>query len=371
MAHPMSITIAELKSRVDAYAADCFDNLTQQKGLSFGPNHQMNFVGGEDNLFGKAAGMTGRLTPWAFSQIAGRLDAPGVRWLDDDKHCPDDLRQTIMNQLVGLREDNRLMVRSKGEAVRAVLSDEYTPFDNKDLVGMVEEAVQTLGVAPEVHRTETGDSMRTYILLPQVTFAQDPTKPIRTSQGGNGQLPGTFRQANANSQYGDGGLHPAVYISNSEIGGGSARITGAVYRYVCGNGLIWGWNTNDIFSIRHRWISMGAMRTLVGEAMGVAFKMSEKAALAFMASQEIHLQPKSLKPMLDDWATKYGIAVDAKENWLAVVTSQAQEYGRAQDPRLFDMINAATYVAQNRGSEEREMMERMAGDLLMANIRTE
>lgn len=46
------------------------------------------------------------------------------------------------------------------------------------------------------------------------------------------------------------------------------------------------------------------------------------------------------------------------------IYSEAASYGRADDIRLFDMVNAATYVAQSRPAFETEMIERMAGDLL-------
>ena len=365
--HKMAITISELQARVNKYQEDCFDNYAALKGLIFEEPFGMTFQAGEDNLFGKGVGIAGKLTDWAFDQIAERLDAPHVRWLSDPKHCPSDLRIEIMNKLVGIRPDARLFVRSKGDVIRGVLSDEYTKFDNKPLVDMVAQAIAEMGVEPEVHRTEVGDEIRSYVLLPQVKFAEDPTKPIVSPNGTQGELPnmpGTSTSFVQSSPYGDGGLHPAIYITNSERGGGKARVVGAVFRYVCGNGLIWGWNAQDVFAIRHRWISEGAMAILVAEAVGVAFKLSESAAMKFMASQEQRLEPKSLKPMIEDWATRYGLTIDAKENWLAVASGEAISYGRQGDPRLFDLVNAATYVAQSRTPDEREMMERMAGDLL-------
>lgn len=368
MAHPMSITIAEFQNRVSEYARDCYDNLAQQSDFTFEPGDFMTYIAGEDNLFGASVRQSGKLTDWAFRQIAERLDAPSTRWLGDKKHCPPELKNDILNKLVSLRDPARLLIRSKGEIIRAVLSDEYTKFDNKELVDMVGEAIATMGVAPEVHRTEIGDEMRGYILIPQITFNNDPTKPI-IGQGLKGTSDwGVHTSATQSSPYGDGGLHPAVYISNSERGGGSAKIVGAVYRYVCGNGMIWGWDSQEIFSIRHRFVSMNAMKTLVGEAMAIAFKMSEEAARAFVASQEVHLEKANLKGLISEWSNKYGISVEATDNWLAVTTGEAMGYGRGNDPRLFDLVNGATYVAQQRDSNERQMMERMAGDILRSRM---
>ena len=106
------------------------------------------------------------------------------------------------------------------------------------------------------------------------------------------------------------------------------------------------------------------MSMLVAEGITAALKMSEEATVRFIKSQEVKIPKVNLSNIVNGWTERYGISIDAKDNWLATITSEAASYGRADDIRLFDMVNAATYVAQSRSADETEMIERMAGDLL-------
>jgi hypothetical protein len=94
--------------------------------------------------------------------------------------------------------------------------------------------------------------------------------------------------------------------------------------------------------------------------------MSEEATRKFIASQDKKIAAPNLRHLVDEWAGKYGITIDAKENWLTSITNEAIVNGRHDDVRVFDMVNAATYVAQTQKSWSSELMERMAGDILRA-----
>lgn len=340
------MSISELKVRADAYAEDCFDTKTTSRSFTFGRANSLSF-----GLPASTVKTGGTLTPYALEQLTYRLDAPPARWLLDSSHCPEEEKVKIINDLLDLRPEQKTLLRSKGETIRAVLSDRYTKFDNTTLVEMLGEAVQGLGTEARVHRAEVGDELRAYVLLPQITFAPDPS-----SRPGN--------------HPGNGGLHPAIYVRNSEIGSGSAGFYGGLYRASCENGAIYGWNrdADRAFSFRHAYVQEATMRVLVAEAIGVALNMTEEAAARFVASQEVHLEPPNLRGIVDGWAAKYGLSVEASTNWLAAVTSESAAYGRVDDPRAFDLINAATYTAQARPALERELMERAAGEMLSSLV---
>lgn len=340
------MNFSEFKTRVVESAEGCSDSYSNIKGLTFGKDKVLQYVTGQDGLF-KVNGLEQKkLNDWAFTQVAGRLNAPPISWLGKEEMCDDDLRVHILNELVEDREDAKLFMRTRNDTLRAVLSDQYTPFDNTEIIDLVETAVNEMGVDPQVFRPEVGDQLRGYVMFPQITFGEEP----------EGNNPG------------NGGLHPAVYISNSEIGGGMAKVVGAVYRSTCDNGMIYGWNSENIFAVRHRWIARAGMAEIMKNAMIIAFKLSEEAAKNFIAAQEIHIQKTDMKSIVNEWANKYGISVGAKENWLEAVTTESQVHGRKEDPRLYDVVNAATYIAQRQNTDERESMERMAGDLLTSRI---
>jgi hypothetical protein len=93
--------------------------------------------------------------------------------------------------------------------------------------------------------------------------------------------------------------------------------------------------------------------------------MSEKAAQAYVAAQEIHIEQVNLKAIVSEWAGKYGMSVSSKDNWLRAVAAEVSVQERQDEPRLIDVFNGATYSAQSIDSVyEREMVERMAGDML-------
>lgn len=336
------INFQTLKDRVNAYAEDCSDSLANLKTFHYMPNYGLSFSSGEENLFGTPVAEARQLNDWAFTQLAGRLNAPPMQWLNNEGLCDDELRVKIMNELIEDREDARYLLRSKGQTLRAVLSDQYTKFDNTELIDLAGEAINQMGIEPQVFRAEIGDQLRGYVLFPQIDFGSPS----------NGNNPG------------NGGLHPAVYISNSEIGGGMAKVVGAIYRATCDNGVIFGWNAENIFAIRHRWISRAGMSEVMKNAMIIAFKLSEEAAHKFIASQDIHLPQTNMQSIVDQWATKYGISVGAKEDWLSTISAETHTHGRVNDPRVYDVVNAATYIAQQQQGNEREQIERMAGDFL-------
>lgn len=350
-------TFSDLIETLDEYAEQCYDNEAESGTFEFYPD-SVSYMPDIGNV-----PMLTQLSDHAFGQINGRLHGPDLRWLRGTK-VDADLRARIMNLLVEDRESKNLLVRQNHSGIRAIMSDQYTPFDNAPFVRLVQEAVDTMGVEAQIHRPQTGDILRAWILLPSITFAKDPITEAPRINGVDGDVFDLDRLGGNGNGPGNGGLHPAVYITNSEIGTGSVRATGGVYRSVCTNGLIYGWRSEESMQVRHRFLSMNTMRAVVAAGVADAFRMSEKAARTFVEAQEIHVQPQSLRPIVDEWTRKYGLTVEASDNWLASIQAETFTYNRKDDPRLFDVVNGATYAAQNTHEDEREVMERMAGDML-------
>lgn len=339
-----SQSLVEFREVVDAHQAKCSDWNIESKASTFKAPWGLEASAEASGLFaGSNVRIDGSLNDHAFNQLQSRLDGPGVRWLGNDAKCPADLRATIMNALIEARDNMRFLLRQKDDAFRAVLSDQYTPFDHHQLVGLVADAVEQMPSefvnSAKVHRAEVGDELRAWVLFPAITFGPDP----------RGQ---------------NGGLHPAIYLRNSEIGTASVRVHGGTFRAFCSNGTIYGWETGEAFRISHRFLSVNTMRLTIADAVVAALKMSEKAAQKFIDAQEVHLVPSKVNDLINEWAGKYGIEIDSKETWSSMVKGESLSLGRANDPRLFDVINGLTFAAQSRGEDERELMERMAGDLL-------
>ena len=336
----MTTNLKALRASAEEYAADCADAKATLRTFKFYKDNQMVFAPD-----GGMVGMTGKFNDWSFNQLCFKMNVP-AGWVGNQKNCPEELKIKILDDLAGkYRDDANMLIRMKGEVIRAVLSSQYAQFDNLEFIDLIAEAVSTMGIEPQVHRVTVDDDMRGYIVFPQITIAPDPTI--------KGEPP-----------HGNGGLHPSLYVSNSERGGGSARVVGAVYRSICTNGVIFGWKEQDSFQLRHRFHSRAMMASLVAEGIAEALHMSEEATKKFIAAQDVKVPQVSLAGLVDKWAGQYGITVEAKGNWMTAIATETIINGRKDDTRLFDIVNAATYVAQTIPAAEMEMMERMAGDLL-------
>lgn len=324
------MNLKELQSKVVEYSEDCTDGVVESTGMRFMAGRRL-----------VANDVIATMNDWSARQIGERLDAPPFGWLWDEKHCPSPIAADLMNKLVKVRDEANYLVRYKANTVRAILSDSYTKFDNVSLVDLTVKAIDTMGIEPDVVRVQVGDDLHAYVLFPDVTMKQDPR------DGGSG-----------------GQLHPAVHISNSERGGGAARITSAVYTGFCSNGLIYGFNATDTLKVRHRFVSEKVMGVLVANALSEALELSEEAATVFVQSEEVAIPQPSLKGLVGKWATRYGLAVDVRDNWLSAIVGEATRNGRMDDPRLFDVVNGATLLSQQYEPALAMQMERMAGDLL-------
>lgn len=269
---------------------------------------------------------------YAYRQLVGRVDGPSPRWLRGP--CPPSLENEVVSSMMGVHSDDKLFIRMRGQQCRAVLSSEYTPFDNSEFVSIITEYIHQEGLDVDVNKAIVGDRMRAYFMLPGITF----------DNGDHGEL------------------HPAIYIRNSEVGDGSARITGGLYRSVCTNGMIYGWKRESSAKIQHRWYNRQMVIALVSTAIVEGFQASEEAAKKFIASQSINIEPKSMDGLLERWAKKYNISQESADDWRGASIGNAGEYGRPNEVTLMDVINGATYVAQRQ--DDPEPFERMAGAML-------
>jgi hypothetical protein len=335
------MNIQELQDKVRDYAADCSDATATLRGLSFGTGRALIRQEADVNaVSGEPMRVAGVMNDWAINQICGRLDAP-AGWLYKENHCPEALAAEILNKLTGIRDDAKLLLRYKGNTVRAVLSDQYTVFDNHEMVDLVTKAVDTMGIKPSIVRVQADDDLSAYVMFPDVTVAHDPRD---SGEKGN--------------------LHPAMHIRNSERGGGTAKICGAVFSSFCQNGMIVGWKANDIMAVRHRFINHDGMLVTIADAIGSALELSVSAAEAFAQSVNVRIPEVSLGGLVDGWVRRYGLSVENGQNWLAAITAETARNERQNDPRLFDVINGATLVAQQYQPAEAIAVESMMGDLL-------
>lgn len=284
----------------------------------------------------------------AYRQFVERMGGPSVRWLTNRGKCPDDLERHVLDRLLSFnsaRKRDHVLLRLRndedyGLTIRAVLSSDYEPLDNLELLDMIGGALDAIPDSDVVvMRGKVDDWLRAYIL--------DRARTFNLPNGEDG-----------------GGLHPGIYVSNNECGQGSVRITAGLFRDVCSNGIIYGWNAEWNRALVHRYLNAQSFRVVVMNNVAEGFRMSKEAAERLVAATEVPLATTKLERLFDDWATD-GITLKSREAWETSTKISAAQYNRGGDYTLFDAVNGLTQAAQFTDNEnETEEMERLAGELL-------
>ena len=339
----------EFVTDVEDYASDCTDDSGDTRKMALVGSSELRYMSEqENNLFpGKTLVVEERrqLTRRAFGQLNERLSGPPFQWLSDEERCGVPLRANVFHEVLKDRDGQTVMLRHQGRFIRAILSTEYSTFNHTEFLDMIGGSLSAMGEAGgnvTVHNPLVGDEMKAFVLLPRITFGSDPEA--------------------------GGGLHPAIYISNSEVGTGKLRLTGGVFRTVCSNGLIMGWAAKGGLQIVHRHINKQIFASQIAGQLEIALTMSEAATQKFIQSQAILMDNTKLKTLSNRWAAKYGLTLTDASEWELMVRHEAELNGRGENVTLFDVVNGATYLAHSKEPVEAEILQRMAGDLLEADV---
>lgn len=270
-----------------------------------------------------AAARSFDLTRRAQSQLLSRLGIP-VHYFD---RCPSKLKWANINwfaQHGGY--DREVTVRTvQGDRARAILTQDYTPLDDMDVIPMIADIL--------------GDDE---VTIEQADFADDFT-----------HMRILFPRERTEARAGDI-IQTGMHITNSEVGLRAVHIEPLVFRLVCTNGLVrpeGGGRT----SIRHvgnpARLKDSVARAIEDAKTGAStlieeFKRSVDHVLGDpMALIESHAKQQDL----------------TKEQLNAVLDAFVTE----ADETLFGAVNAFTHAAQREESfERRYQMERVGGALL-------
>lgn len=166
-------------------------------------------------------GLTARFTNHSFGQVARLLDAP-ASYL---RKLPASLASANLNNGIRTLEDatpaKALFSQNGHLRLRAMTGEGYTRIWNRDVTSRL---IQLTEQSPEWQPAPAAfDGSRGLYASEKDMFAflVDNERPIFES------LPG-------------GGLGRGFFVSNSEVGDASFRVTTFLYEYVCGNHRVWG-----------------------------------------------------------------------------------------------------------------------------------
>jgi hypothetical protein len=181
-------------------------------------------------LVGKG-GIPANLTHWSFGQLSARVGAPAgyLREIPSTLACQN-INYSLKSRGESMGEANLLFHKNSGLICRAFTSDKYGRIWNYE----VAERLQRLNTVWRVPPARTDDEK------PSGIYASDHDMFVFLVNDSVRIADGT-----------DQGLGRGVFVSNSEVGAAALRVTRFLYRYVCGNHIVWGAKNVEEIAVRH------------------------------------------------------------------------------------------------------------------------
>lgn len=277
------------------------------------------------------------LSPWATAQVCQRLGIP----VDYYRKLSRSLRDANVNHWLW-RQDAELddegnprpegsqswLLRCKAQAVRAVLSDRYRPLDNADLIGtlipILEDRFEVRGIAL------TPESFHLRLVDPRLA-----------------------REVLPNDR-----LMVGVHVANSETGRRSVTVDALVWRLVCLNGMVRLVRGKSLLRQRH----VSWDRPRFADALNRAVCEAVTAGAGLID----RLQAATREPVPDVEGVIRAIGQQA------MLTQSIQDRVKQallstpppQQERVYGLVQALTFVAQNLSPDDRYDLEVTAGRLL-------
>jgi hypothetical protein len=285
--------------------------------------------------------------------IANRLGIPKAYYDKMREDAPELLEKNVMHWL--RERKNKLMLRTLDGRARAFLSERYRPIDNMDLMNAVLPVLQEQNMAIQ-EGALTDRRLYVKALFPDISDVIPPPD-------------GTHARV-------DDVVQAGLVISNSEVGAGSVKVEGFVWRLVCRNGLITG------ASLRK--MHIGKALGSDGDSIEEYFRDATKDAddCAFMMKVQDIVRATMDRKLFDDEVNKIrvargdDIAVGKSEQVIELTRERLRLTQDERDSALHHLIkegdlsrwgvvNAITRTAQDADSYDRKVeLERSASGIV-------
>ena len=265
------------------------------------------------------------ITQFAFSQLCARVGVPG-KYIDKCyKTGKEDLALENFRAWADEAKSNMLVRENKG-VVRAVLSDNYAPFDSYKVLRTLKYTVDTKRFQP----TQAFLSEDKLV----VRFVDFKKLPIMDGSP----------------------LYIGFNVSSSDVGRGSLSIKMFVYRSVCTNGLLVSSGNGTLYRQSH-----------VGEKMTESkMQIFQRAFnnIDVVADEMISNIRKCRERSLKDFEMQILVEKAKRELKLSKEKGEAFETLVGQyEPTRWGIINSVTELAQKFSLDRRLEMEEWAGNL--------
>jgi hypothetical protein len=264
---------------------------------------------------------TFELTDWSLSQVCNKLGPTPLAYM---RACPPNLRATNLNHWLANPHNNGgdWFIRTDGERVRAVLSTQYTPIANTQVL---QSAVDVIGDVK--HRLSrpvvTPDYMNLTILV--------------NENGGHGP---------------DGNYGIGARITNGETGNRAVRVDPVIKRDSCDNSIA---ITDGGWEQRHVHVSPAFIFGAIKEKLGMAVRLSVEALDAIVRAEAINIP-------------NFGDVVDelARDKGLTEATADLIKVGSEGALNRMGIVNGLSFAAKEVDDHDLTYeLENLAGAILV------
>jgi len=296
-----------------------------------------------------------RFTHWSFGQLARSLGAP-AGYLRDELSpalAADCLNYGLSHSEPGTSA-NLLVRGSNGQPpiVRAATSDSYGRCWDADLYGALANTLNRHDQTWSLPPTWSGE--------PKGAYRGDRDSFLILTNGGSIVSDPTLRDS------GNGQMYRGILIRNSEVGASSVTIETILYRYVCGNHMLWGAVIDRAFRRRHA--GNNVTRDTLREIGKIAYSWAnastdrDNALIAMLTANDI----ATTKEAVIDELRAMGATKEQAEN--AYATCERTE---TVSPRTFwGMAQGLTRDSQaTMYQDERYQLDKLAGQVLARGAR--
>lgn len=324
-------------------------------------------------------GNPARFTHWSFGQLARSIGAPAAYL----RGLPAGLAADCVNH--GLQHTppasdfNLLLQAPNGKpypTVRACTSETYGRVWDAELYGAIQRQIMQHDHRWTTPPTWSGEPAGAYrgdrdsflILVNGGSIVQDPSlrntlyRPASTPS-----TPGTPGTTTANENNVDpSGMYRGLLIRNSEVGAASIVIEQILFRFVCGNHMLWGAIMDKSFSRRH--VGAKTLRDTLREISSIAFHWTNSSAgrdEAIIKSLIDHEIAKTKDAVVDE-LRKVGFS---KAD--AIAAYETCERTEAASPRSFwGLAQGATRMSQQSGyQDDRFQLDQLAAKVLQKGVK--
>jgi len=209
-------------------------------------------------------GQPARLTHWSFGQLTNRLATPPAYL----RTLPPEMSASLINYGLQSRaaedSDAKLLVHANGDMIcRAVTSDAYARIWNYEVLERLQNLTNSGWQVPPARPARDGQAGARKATAADVLRLSSGRSSLAIKVGDMIAPAGLYasdhdcfcflvNESIEINDGSDGGLCRGVFVSNSEVGASSLKITQFLYRFTCGNHIVWGAKQVKELRIVHR-----------------------------------------------------------------------------------------------------------------------